>query len=182
MDNDLYETQEETLDLILPFLSKYKNSRILEPCCGNNSIVNYLREKGFENVIGFDLNYGENKQDFLSMNDFSQFDMIITNPPFKNKNLFLKKMYESNLPFFALFPIEILCQDVYTLIQQFGIHVYFLPNKPRFKHNGEIKHYSHHCCFLYYEGNQSGKLTFSYLPKLKIKKVFIKNSNEEFNV
>ena len=180
MENDLYETQEDTLDLILPFLSKFKNFKILEPCSGNCAIVNYLKKNNFKNIDYSDLNYGENKVDFLTMNDFSQYDLIITNPPFKNKNLFLKKLYESGLPFFSLFPIEILCQDVYSLIQKNGIHVYFLPNKPKFMHNGVLKHYTHHCCWLFYDGEPSSKMSFSYLPKLKIKKVFIEK--EEFNV
>ena len=57
---------------------------ILEPCCGNGSISEYLIGRGYK-VISRDLydwQYGETGKDFLK-EPVIDCDAIITNPPFK---------------------------------------------------------------------------------------------------
>ncbi len=62
--------------------------KILEPACGSYAISNILQEYGYD-VESRDLIFGN---DFL-LDDYSdnEYDAIVTNPPFKLWDLFVKK-------------------------------------------------------------------------------------------
>lgn len=102
-ENDLYQT---SYSLTWELYYKYKdiitnNKKILEPCCGHNAIIDGLAHKGIMNVIGKDL--------ITTGHDFYQetekYDLIITNPSFKNTHLFIEKCMELTNEFFLLIPI-----------------------------------------------------------------------------
>jgi hypothetical protein len=74
----LYETIAKTIQILLPFINKYKDKRVIEPCCGKSqNIVNVLKESGFENVTASDLNFGKERKDFFKIN-LNDYDFIIT--------------------------------------------------------------------------------------------------------
>jgi len=81
---DNFFTPNYGVDILLSFIPKNVKS-ILEPAAGNGKIVKYLSSKNY-NVIGRDINreYQYPIVNFLTdvENNISQFDMIITNPPF----------------------------------------------------------------------------------------------------
>lgn len=87
-----YSMTEQFLDM-----EDFEGS-ILEPCAGNGAIVKVLSRK-YTGVVSYDLNYGENKKDFLL--ESREYSNIITNPPFgKMADLMVlhaKKLYTSKI-------------------------------------------------------------------------------------
>lgn len=71
---------------------------------GNSNITKALKENG-NIVISSDIATGF---DFLNEKPTFDFDIIITNPPYTQKNEFLKRCYEYNKPFALLLPITAL--------------------------------------------------------------------------
>lgn len=86
--NDFYQTPSSIVKQLLEV--ENFNSVILEPCCGNNAIVNVLLQNGYD-VISYDLFHGENRKDFLT--ETEKYKTIITNPPFKMANEFIIKSF-----------------------------------------------------------------------------------------
>ena len=94
--NDFYPTPSCMVKELIEsgFFPKNKNIKILDPCCGKYAIGNILRHYGYKNIIEKDLIYGD---DFLEKDedgnyiDFTQYDVIIMNPPFKLFNKFIIK-------------------------------------------------------------------------------------------
>jgi hypothetical protein len=94
-DNDFYATKKETTRAFLEVakhLFKDVNT-IHEPCCGQGHLSEVLKEY-FPNseIVNTDLidrGYGESNVNFLNV-DNSNFDLIITNPPFSLVNDFIK--------------------------------------------------------------------------------------------
>jgi hypothetical protein len=64
--------------------------------------ADYLRGGGYK-VINTHIETG---QDFFSFKPNFHFDVIIDNPPFKNKTAFLKKVIEYGKPFALLLPLH----------------------------------------------------------------------------
>ena len=91
--NEVY-TPREALNPLLPYLKK--EWKIWECASGKGHIAKYLRDEEFEVIEG---------QDFF--NDyFPEADIIITNPPYSNKDDFLERAYSLGKPFAFLLPIE----------------------------------------------------------------------------
>jgi hypothetical protein len=86
--SDLYETP---YSLTRQLLEREKLSgSLLEPACGNGAIVKVVLEK-YQNIWNYDLSQGI-EGDFF--NEKSQFDTIITNPPFSRAFEFILKAKE----------------------------------------------------------------------------------------
>lgn len=87
-ENDLYPTPKCLVRKLVETGELHDLTSILEPACGNNAIVDILKEYGF-NVTGRDITTGN---DFLK-DDYSnsEFDAIVTNPPFCLYDDFVKK-------------------------------------------------------------------------------------------
>ena len=77
-----------------------KNWKVWECSSGTGNIVKFFRERDM-NIFGTDIKEGE---DFLLSNR-TDFDCIITNPPFSLKDKFLEKCYSIGKPFALLLPI-----------------------------------------------------------------------------
>lgn len=109
MDRDNIEayTPKYAVDLILPYINK--ELIIWAPFSKDeHNFAGYLRELGYK-VINTHYNQetGEGK-DFLTYQPDFHFDIIIDNPPFKNKTKFVKRAMEFNKPFMLFLPINCL--------------------------------------------------------------------------
>ena len=64
---DLYITQAEDIEVLIPHILEFKKATIYDPCCGTGVYGEVLRKHGFEKVIESDLYFGENRLDFLDL-------------------------------------------------------------------------------------------------------------------
>lgn len=60
-----------------------------------SNFVKVLTEQGFE------VSYGhiETGQDFFDIQDFSQYDAVVSNPPFSKRQKIFERLFEVNVPF-----------------------------------------------------------------------------------
>lgn len=100
--DELY-TPDEAVDMILPYIPR-KVSTIWECTAIKESrIVKVLKDAGYKVIT----THIENGQDFFKYEP-SNYDMIITNPPYSLKNKFLKRAYNLKKPFMFLLPLTTL--------------------------------------------------------------------------
>ena len=95
-ENDFYATDPFAIDIVLPTLEKIGlNKNIWECACGKGHLAERLKDNGY-NVYASDLvdrGYGEVK-DFLKQDEFHFNGDILTNPPFRFAEDFVKKSFE----------------------------------------------------------------------------------------
>ncbi len=111
-DNIEAYTPKYAVDIIVPYLEA-KQAELGRPLViwapfsrEEHNFVSYLREKGF--VVyntHFDPETGVGN-DFLTFEPNFEFDIILDNPPFKNKTGFVEKCFEHNKPFALFLPIN----------------------------------------------------------------------------
>jgi type I restriction-modification system DNA methylase subunit len=88
-----YFTREEVVkrlvDLVLEFKNFNKNIKILEPAFGTGNFIRILKEKGFKNIEGCEIDpeFTDTPQDFFLYPLEKKFDLIISNPPFTKYNI-----------------------------------------------------------------------------------------------
>lgn len=97
-ESDFYPTPPDATIALLDFLDIPKDKTIWEPACGENHMVNAMRDYGY-NVVGTDILTGT---DFLTTDPDFKFDWIITNPPFSLSEKFVTKCVEYEKPFALL--------------------------------------------------------------------------------
>lgn len=97
VESDFYPTPEEATQAILNFLKLPAGTTIWEPACGENHMVDVMRDNGMV-VIGTDILSGT---DYLTTED-RECDWIITNPPFSLAEEFIKRSIETKRPFALL--------------------------------------------------------------------------------
>ena len=97
IESDFYPTPPEATIALLDFLKLPKSTKIWEPACGENHMVQTIKSMGYS-VIGSDIRLGE---DFLTI-PFKECDWIITNPPFSLSEGFIKRCRYHNRPFALL--------------------------------------------------------------------------------
>ena len=95
---DFYPTPKEVTIALLDFLQIPKSVKIWEPACGNNHMVDVIRNHGYE-VIGTDIQSGV---DFLTAELPEGVEWIITNPPFNISENFIVRALYHNKPFALL--------------------------------------------------------------------------------
>jgi hypothetical protein len=103
MDRENIEayTPKSAVDIIIPYLPKDKV--IWAPFSRNeHNFADYLREKGFT-VINTHLDGGA---DFLTYVPNFHFDIILDNPPFKNKTKYVAKAISYKKPFALFLPLN----------------------------------------------------------------------------
>lgn len=95
-NTDEWYTTEESVKLIIPSLYRWGYRRILCPFDKPESnFVKVLTERGFEVTYG----HIETGQDFFDIQDFSEFDAVVSNPPFSKRQAILEKLFKSKVPF-----------------------------------------------------------------------------------
>lgn len=95
-NTDEWYTDKNSVKLIMPSLQKNGYKRILCPFDKPESnFVKVLTEKGF------DVTYGhiETGQDFFERQDLSEYDAIVSNPPFSKRQAILEKLFSEGVPF-----------------------------------------------------------------------------------
>lgn len=98
IEADFYPTPREATVALMEFIKLDKGVIIREPACGENAIVNVLREYGHQ-VIATDISMG---CDFFDMGiAHTQAGAIITNPPFALAQKFIEKSLDE-APFVAM--------------------------------------------------------------------------------
>jgi len=127
---DDFYTPDYAIAPLIPYLNK--DWKIWECACGTGSIVSFLSQKEF-NIFGTDKKEGF---DFLN-SDRTDFDCVITNPPFSLKDKFLQKCFEIGKPFALLLPITALegikRQEMY---KKYGIKIILFNRRINYKgHN-----------------------------------------------
>jgi hypothetical protein len=148
---DLYETLPRDLEPLLRFLDK--KEVIYEPCAGNNAIANFFRDRGFS-VFASDKFFGDDKVDFLANENHPFFDVLITNPPFKNKADFIEVAYKLGKKFIMMLPLEaatgVSCRQ---LLRGNGFAIGFPNPVPKFLHEGKELSYGVGGCAWFFGGN-----------------------------
>ena len=96
------------VEILLPHIRHFKDKIIWCPFDTEDSqFVKILRSNGF-NIVFSSLN---NNQDFLEYEP-EQWDVILSNPPYTNKQIFWERCLALGKPFALLLPINILSDSV----------------------------------------------------------------------
>ncbi len=115
---DDLNTPVEALQYLLPYLP-YRGI-VWEACPGPGILVGHLKSAGYQ-VVDW-------TGDFLLDDPPERWDLMITNPPYSKKHLFLKRCSELNKPYAILLPVTSLgvkrCQQYLT-----DCGVVFLPKR-----------------------------------------------------
>ena len=94
-------TPQYAVDIIVPYLDKEKT--IWAPFSRDeHNFANYLRELGYK-VVNTHI---ENGQDFLTYRPDFEFDIILDNPPFKNKTKYVERAISFGKPFALFLPLN----------------------------------------------------------------------------
>ena len=127
---DFYPTPPEVTEALISILDIPENSLIWEPACGGGAIVDVLRHRGYR-CIGTDISQG---QDYLTAEMPQGIDWIITNPPFKLAEDFIKRSWNHNKPFALLLKSQYWhAAKRYKLFQECTpSHIYPLTWRPDF--------------------------------------------------
>lgn len=101
-------TPRKTVEMILPHIQHFKGKTIWCPCDTEDSeFVKVLHANGF-NVVFSHIELG---QDFFTYEP-EHFDVILTNPPYKNKRSFMERADSFGKPWCLLLPINIISDAV----------------------------------------------------------------------
>lgn len=95
-NTDEWYTTPKDVEIIVPFLEKKGYKKILCPFDTSNSqYVRVLRARGF------DVDYGHiwTGEDFFEIKNFTQWDAVVSNPPFSKREAILKKLFKEGVPF-----------------------------------------------------------------------------------
>lgn len=125
--SDDFQTPAYALDPLIPYLKK--GSLVWECACGKGYLVEGLLSRGY-NVLGTDIATG---QDFFQFEP-SDYDCIVTNPPFRFKGQFLQRCCELGKPFALLMPLTALeTKKRQQLMQDYGIEIILLDRRINFE-------------------------------------------------
>ncbi len=101
-------TPKYGVEVLLPHIQHLKDKIIWCPFDREDSqFVKVLKENGFK-VVYSHLDYG---QDFLNYEP-ERWDIIISNPPYKNKRVYWERCLDLKKPFALLLPLNILSDSV----------------------------------------------------------------------
>lgn len=128
---DAYYTPQYTINLILEKIDLSKVSSSLEPCRGDGRIYNLLPD------VKHWCEMGEGR-DYLKI-DYSEIDLIVTNPPFSLAIDFLRKSLLEAKTVVYLMRLEILGSRKRNRFwsENPPSHLYVLSERPSFSINGK---------------------------------------------
>lgn len=125
---DACQTPPYAIDPLLPYLNT--DWTIWEPAQGERLLVEAFYDSGFANVEGSDLLTDQNFFEYQP----SQWDCLVTNPPFSLKYKWLERCYELGKPFALLVPVETLgAKTAQELMQHYGFEILLLNRRVAFK-------------------------------------------------
>lgn len=133
---ELFETPEWCVSkLAIPILKRSFEGEamptVFEPAAGHGAISRVLEKEGYS-VISRDLFTLPEKHDFLDKSlPLPEFDVLVTNPPFRLKKLFLQRAMELEKPFLMLVPLEIICRGYFQEALRHGLTYSMYPVSPR---------------------------------------------------
>lgn len=102
-----YFTPEHVADFMIGLSKVPKSAKVLEPTCGEGIFLKLLQEKGYKNILGYEIDNALdvvtdakiNYKSFVSEKFTEKYDLIISNPPYirwKNLDQELKNELENN--------------------------------------------------------------------------------------
>jgi len=101
-------TPKYGVEILLPHINHLKEKIVWCPFDKEDSqFVKVLKENGF-NVVYSHIDYG---QDFLKYEP-NEWDILISNPPYKNKRIYWERALSFNKPFSLLLPLNILSDSI----------------------------------------------------------------------
>lgn len=100
--NDYY-TPDFATEYVVPYLKEAGFKTLWEPACGKGHMSRCLSNNGFE-VVSSDIWMGP-EYDLHDFEPVSEYDAIVTNPPFQNKTQTIKRFFDLGKPFALLVPI-----------------------------------------------------------------------------
>lgn len=109
-----YFTREEivrrVINLVLEFKKYNKDIKILEPAFGSGNFIRILKEKGFKNIEGCEIDpeFTNTPQDFFLFPLEKKFDLIISNPPFTKYNIKESYFYPKKYFLSSIHPVKYL--------------------------------------------------------------------------
>lgn len=122
--SDQFQTPDWPIDILMRYIPR--EWVIWEPACGQGHMSARIAHHG-NKTISTDIMHGF---DFLSAlgSNLSEYDAIITNPPYSTKTQWLWRCYEIGKPFALLMPIAALGeQERFDLYRANGIQLVMLP-------------------------------------------------------
>jgi hypothetical protein len=124
---DDFQTPDYALGPLLRYLRR--DWTVWECACGRGNLAAGLRRRGFT-VLATDVAEGH---DFLSWQP-RRFDCVITNPPFKYKDEFIRRCYLLGKPFALLLPLTTFeTPKRQRMFQEYGVEVIFLDRRINFE-------------------------------------------------
>lgn len=107
-DKQEWYTPIEPIKEYLDIINLPKDKIIWCPCDKKESnFVKELQARGYQVVYS----HIDNRQDFYTYEP-EKWDIMITNPPFKKKRLFIERCLSFNKPFHLLYGCSIFCQSL----------------------------------------------------------------------
>lgn len=95
-NTDEWYTPKEAVEIIEPYLRERGYKKILCPFDKEHSeFVQVLSRDGFEVTYG----HIETGEDFFKRDDLSDFDAVVSNPPFSKRQKILEKLFSVGVPF-----------------------------------------------------------------------------------
>ena len=132
--DELY-TPDTALDILLPYLPKDKT--LFECAVGTGKLKDKMERDGYEVVTSDDF-----------FNEYPEYDILVTNPPFSLKDSFLEEAYKRGKPFAILLPITALeglkRQRMY---REHGIEILFPLRRTDFNGKGSPWFYTAWFCW-----------------------------------
>jgi len=125
--SDDFQTPPEALSPLLPYLNK---KWIIWECAdGHGNLTKAFGKLGYK-VIGTDILTGEN---FLTWTP-DRYDVIVTNPPYSQKQEFLERAYQLGKPFAFLLPLTTLeTPKRQSLFDDHGIEIILFDKRIHFE-------------------------------------------------
>lgn len=108
------EIVKKVIDLILKYKRYNKKIQILEPSFGTGNFIQILKEKGFTNIEGceIDSQWTEKSHDFFLYLLDKKFDLVIGNPPFTKYNIKGSYYYPKRYFISAIHPAKYLTRKL----------------------------------------------------------------------
>ena len=122
--NDNYNTPKYAWDILFKFLELDKNTIIYDPFFNDNSSKTYMNELGYNNVI-------HEQEDFYKNYNKYNYDILISNPPFSQKQKILSLLYKLNKKFVLILPVSVISKLYLRNIFNEDIDkiTYIIPNR-----------------------------------------------------